>query len=126
MNNENTRDDNPAKRSISVGFFSKMSTKITLLISLIVSVSIIVLIIVATNRATHAMQETYLNYSQNLAEEAAIGVDFATEFGEEAYGGSAMNLAQEAAVSTSQDSSERRSTRHTLRTSQRKQRSLST
>ncbi|MBP5160337.1 MAG: methyl-accepting chemotaxis protein, partial [Lachnospiraceae bacterium] len=99
MNNENTRDDNPAKRSISVGFFSKMSTKITLLISLIVSVSIIVLIIVATNRATHAMQETYLNYSQNLAEEAAIGVDFATEFGEEAYGGSAMNLAQEAAVS---------------------------
>ena len=45
------------------------------------------------------MEETYLNYAQNLAEEAAIGVDFATEFGEKAYGGYAQNLAEEAAVS---------------------------
>ncbi len=78
---------------------SKMSTKITLLISAIVFVNVLLLIIVATNRASSAMEETYLNYSQNLAEEAAIGVDFATEFGEQAYGGYAKNLAQEAAVS---------------------------
>ncbi|MBQ8668082.1 MAG: hypothetical protein IJ526_14680, partial [Lachnospiraceae bacterium] len=76
-----------------------MSSKITLLIGAIVFVVILVLVIVAERRASSAMEETYLNYAQNLAEEAAIGVDFATEFGEEAYGGYAKNLAQEAAVS---------------------------
>ena len=83
----------------TLSFFSKMSTKITLLISAIVLVTVAVQVIVASRRATLAMEETYLNYAQNLAEEAAIGVDFATEFGEQAYGGYAMNLAQEAAVS---------------------------
>ena len=78
---------------------SKMSTKITLLISAIVFAVILVLVIVAESRASKALEDTYLNYAQNLAEEAAIGVDFATEFGEEAYGGYAKNLAQEAAVS---------------------------
>ena len=83
----------------SFKIFSRMSSKITLLISAIVFVVILVLVIVAERRASSAMEETYLNYAQNLAEEAAIGVDFATEFGEEAYGGYAKNLAQEAAVS---------------------------
>ncbi|MBE5850806.1 MAG: methyl-accepting chemotaxis protein [Lachnospiraceae bacterium] len=83
----------------SCKIFSRMSSKITLLISAIVFVVILVLVIVAERRASSAMEETYLNYAQNLAEEAAIGVDFATEFGEEAYGGYAKNLAQEAAVS---------------------------
>jgi len=83
----------------SYKIFSRMSSKITLLISAIVFVVILVLVIVAERRASSAMEETYLNYAQNLAEEAAIGVDFATEFGEEAYGGYAKNLAQEAAVS---------------------------
>ncbi len=87
------------KKGGAIAILSKMSTKITLLISAIVFISFLVLIIVAESRATNAMEETYLNYSQNLAEEAAIGVDFATEFGESAYGGYAMNLAQEAAVS---------------------------
>ncbi|MBO4883048.1 MAG: methyl-accepting chemotaxis protein [Lachnospiraceae bacterium] len=87
------------KKSDKLTFFSKMSTKITLLISAIVFVLVLIEIIVATTRATNAMEETYLNYAQNLAEEAAIGVDFATEFGEKAYGGYAMNLAQEAAIS---------------------------
>ena len=92
----NSRKSAPSSR---FAILSKMSTKITLLISAIVFVTVLVLIIVASNRAAGAMEETYLNYSQNLAEEAAIGVDFATEFGEQAYGGSAKNIAQEAAVS---------------------------
>ena len=87
------------KSNDKLTFFSKMSTKITLLISAIVFVLVLIEIIVATSRSTSAMEETYLNYAQNLAEEAAIGVDFATEFGEKAYGGYAMNLAQEAAIS---------------------------
>ena len=82
-----------------LSFFSKMSTKITFLISAIVLVTVVVQVIVASNRASSAMEQTYLNYAQNLAEEAAIGVDFVTEFGEQAYGGYAKNLAQEAAVS---------------------------
>ncbi len=87
------------KDDIKLSFFSKMSTKITLLISAIVLVLVIIEVAVASKRASDSMEETYLNYAQNLAEEAAIGVDFATEFGEQAYGGYAMNLAQEAAVS---------------------------
>ena len=79
--------------------FSKMSTKITILISVIVFVTVVVQVIVASSRATSTLETTYLNYAQNLAEEAAIGVDFATEFGEEAYGGYAKNLAEEAAIS---------------------------
>ena len=88
----------PAK-SDKLGVMSKMSTKITLLISAIVFVTVLVQVIVASTRATATLEKTYLNYAQNLAEEAAIGVDFATEFGETAYGGYAQNLAQEAAVS---------------------------
>ena len=79
--------------------FDKLSTRITALISAIVLVTVVVLVIIAVNRSSSAMEETYLNYAQNLAEEAAIGVDFATKFGEEAYGGYAMNLAEEAAIS---------------------------
>ena len=82
-----------------LGFFSKMSTKITILISIIVVVAVLAEVLIAVNKSSSAMEETYLNYAQNLAEEAAIGVDFATEFGEKAYGGYAENLAEEAAVS---------------------------
>ena len=82
-----------------IPFFSRMSTKIAFLISAIVLVTVAVQVVVASNRASEAMDTTYLNYAQNLAEEAAIGVDFATEFGEQAYGGYAKNLAQEAAIS---------------------------
>ena len=83
----------------AIPFFARMGTKITLLISAIVLVTVAVLVLLATNRATKTLEETYLNYAQNLAEEAAIGVDFATEFGEQAYGGYAKNLAEEAAIS---------------------------
>ena len=82
-----------------LSLFARLSTRITALISAIVLVVIAVLVIVAVSRSSKAMETTYLNYAQNLAEEAAIGVDFATEFGEKAYGGYAQNLAEEAAVS---------------------------
>ncbi len=81
-----------------LSFFSKMSTKIALLISAVVFVIVIVEVFVASKRASNTMEVTYLNYAQNLAEEAASGVDFATSSGEEAYGGYTKNLAQEAAV----------------------------
>ncbi len=83
----------------NIPFFSKMSTKIALMIGIIVFLTVVVEIIIASTRSSSSMRDTYLNYAQNLAEEAAIGVDFATEFGEEAYGGYAKNLAEEAAVS---------------------------
>ncbi len=83
----------------AIGIFSRMSTKITLFISLIVTVSMIILIIVAGNRASDAMEETYLNYAQNLAEEAAISINFSRQFGETVYKSYAQNLAEEAAKS---------------------------
>ncbi len=82
-----------------ISLFSRMAFKITVLIGAIVFLSILILVIVAEKRASSVMEETYLNYAQNLAEEAANGVDFATQFGEKAYGGYAKNLAEEAAVS---------------------------
>ena len=81
-----------------VGFFSKLSTRITCLISVIVLVAVVVLVIAAVRKSSATMEQVYLNYAQNLAEEAATGVDFATQFGEQAYGGYAKNLAQEAVV----------------------------
>ena len=96
---EHIMKTNAVKGKEELSFFSKMSTKIALLISAIVFVIIIVEVLVASKRASGTMEATYLNYAQNLAEEAAIGVDFATDSGEEAYGGYAKNLAQEAAVS---------------------------
>ncbi len=82
-----------------LSFFSKMSTKIAFLISAMVFVIVIVEVFVASKRASDTMEETYLNYAQNLAEEAASGVDFATDSGQEAYGSYAKNLAQQAAIS---------------------------
>ena len=87
------------KTKNSNSIFAKLSTRITALISAIVLVTVTILILIAVNKSSSAMEETYLNYAQNLAEEAAIGVDFATKFGEEAYGGYAKNLAEEAAIS---------------------------
>ena len=87
------------KEGKGLSFFGRLSTRITLVISIIVFVTTALLVVVAVNQSTTAMENTYLNYAQNLAEEAAIGVDFATEFGEQAYGGYAKNLAEEAAIS---------------------------
>ena len=87
------------KNEGSLSFFSRMSTKIALLISAVVLAVVAVQVVIATKRASRQMESTYLNYAQNLAEEAASGVDFAGELGLEAYGGYAKNLAREAAVS---------------------------
>lgn len=88
-----------AKNGIELPFFSRMSTKIVLMVSVVMVISVVLQIILASDRASKAMEITYLNYAQNLAEESAKAADFAAEFGEEAYGGYAKNLAQEAAVS---------------------------
>ena len=90
---------NQKEKNNKVSFFNKMSNKITLLIAVVVVIAVVIQIISGVNKSRKAMEETYLNYAQNLAEEAAIGVDFATDFGEQAYGGYAMNLAEEAAIS---------------------------
>ncbi|MCR5222214.1 MAG: hypothetical protein K6D90_05050 [Lachnospiraceae bacterium] len=87
------------KQSDGVKTTSKMSTKITLLTSAVVLATVAALVIITTVRSTGTLEQTYLHYSQNLAEGAATAVDFATEFGEQAYGGYTMNLAQEAAIS---------------------------
>ena len=72
-------ENNSVKKSnTNLPILSRMSTKITLLIAVIVLITVIVQVIVASNRAAKAMESTYLNYAQNLAEEAAISVDFAT------------------------------------------------
>jgi hypothetical protein len=46
-----------------------MSTKIALVVSVIVLVAVVAQVIVASSRATSAMEDTYLNYAQNLAED---------------------------------------------------------
>lgn len=99
MTEKNLMRDDLKKNKEKLPFFSKLSSKITLLISAIVLLTVVILVFAAQKKASAEMEETYLNYAQNLAEEAALGVDFATTFGEKAYGGYAMNLAQEAAVS---------------------------
>ena len=85
-------------KSTKVGFLSQMSTKITIVSWLIAVIALMFLVIFSVSKSTKTLTETYKNSALNLAEEAVIGVDFATEFGEQAYGGYAMNLAQEAAV----------------------------
>lgn len=87
------------KEKESLSFFARMSTKITLLICAIVIIAVVILVFGAVRKSSASLETTYLNYAQNLAEESAIGVDFATEFGEQAYGGYTMNLAEEAAIS---------------------------
>ena len=82
-----------------VGLLSRLSTKITLIVCVIILATVFVLVVSGVLRASSAMQTTYLNYSQNLAEETAIGIDFASDLGETAYGGYAKNLAEEAAIS---------------------------
>ncbi len=92
---EKSKTNNDGK----VNFLARLSNKLTALMSAIVIVAVIILVLGAVSKSTDAMEATYLNYAQNLAEEAAIGVDFATDFGEKAYGGYAKNLAEEAAIS---------------------------
>ncbi|MBQ6972305.1 MAG: methyl-accepting chemotaxis protein [Synergistaceae bacterium] len=85
--------------SDNLSFFSRMSTRIAALVVAAVFAVAAVQIVAASRLASRSMESAYLNYARNLAEEAAEGVDFASEYGESAYGGYAKNLAQEAALS---------------------------
>ena len=88
-----------AVKAESVGFFSRLSTKIALFAGIVLFVAVLIQVISGVLNASKSMQTTYLNYALNLAQETVVAVDFATDFGEEAYGGYAKNLAEEAAVS---------------------------
>ncbi len=85
--------------SSNVGFFSRMSTKITWLIIGAVMIPLAIIIIISISETTKTMESTYSTYAMNLAEEAAVGIDFATDSSEGTYGNYAYNLAKEAAVS---------------------------
>lgn len=86
------------KSSKKVNFFAKMGTKVGYLVLAMVLIPIAVLIFMSSGRTTNAMKKTYMAYAQNLAEEAAAGVNFAVEFGEKTYGTYAQNLAQTVAI----------------------------
>ncbi|MCR5330186.1 MAG: methyl-accepting chemotaxis protein [Lachnospiraceae bacterium] len=82
-----------------VGFFSRMSTRIAWLIIGAVMIPLAILISISIGQTTKTMEETYSTYAMNLAEEAAVGIDFATDSSEITYSNYAFNLAKEAAVS---------------------------
>ena len=86
------------KSSKKVNFFAKMGTKVGYLVLAMVLIPIVVLILISSGRTTNAMKKTYMAYAQNLAEEAAAGVNFAVEFGEKTYGTYAQNLAETVAI----------------------------
>ncbi len=87
------------KAAEKVGFFSRLSTRIALFAGGVLLIAVVIQVISGVMSASNAMQDTYLNYALNLAQETAVAVDFATSFGEEAYGGYTKNLAEEAAIS---------------------------
>ena len=85
--------------SSKVSFFNKMSTKISILIIAMIIVPLTILVLVSISQTTKTMEDTYSTYAMNLAQEAAVGIDFATDSSEGTYGNYALNLAEEAAVS---------------------------
>ena len=81
-----------------VGFFNMLSTKITFMVIGAVVIPLAIMIIISTSDTTKTMEDTYGTYAMNLAQEAAIGIDFAASSSEGTYGNYALNLAEEAAV----------------------------
>ncbi len=82
-----------------VPYIHRLSTKIAFIAAAILLVAMAVQVISGVRRATASMEETYLNYALNLAQETATAVDFANTSGESSYGGYTKNLAEEAAIS---------------------------
>ena len=80
-----------------VNFFVKLSSKITYLALLAILVPIVILIVMSVKGTTNTLEETYMSYAKNLAEEAANGIDYGVNLGENTYGVYAQNLAKEAA-----------------------------
>jgi hypothetical protein len=69
-----------AAKAESIGFFSRLSTKIAFFAGGILFVAILIQVISGVLNASKSMQNTYLNYALNLAQETAVAVDFATDF----------------------------------------------
>ena len=77
-----------------VKFMSKMSTKISALVIFMVVIPMTILIVLSIRKTESTMEETYNSYALNLAEEAAVAIDFSTEYGEGIYQNYAQNLAE--------------------------------
>ncbi len=77
-----------------VRFFSKQSTRVGMLIIVLIVIPMVVSTIISVSETTRAMEQTYLNYSLNLAEASAQAVDFVMQYGEGTYGNYAKNLAE--------------------------------
>ena len=86
------------KNSSKVSFLNRMNTKIAMLIVVMIAVPLAIIVLISVSQTKKTMEETYSTYAMNLAEEAAVGIDFATESSEGTYGNYALNLAEEAAV----------------------------
>ena len=79
-------DSKKGGKAENVGFFSRLSTRIALFAGGVLLIAVVIQVISGVMSASKAMQNTYLNYALNLAQETAVAVDFSTSFGEEAYG----------------------------------------
>ena len=77
-----------------VRFFSKQSTRVGMLIIVLIVIPMVVSTIISVSETSRAMEQTYLNYSLNLAEASAQAVDFVKKYGENTYGNYAKNLAE--------------------------------
>lgn len=82
----------------NVNFFVRMGTKIGYMVVAAVVIPIVILIYISNQRTSESMEDTYMSYAKNLAEEAATGVDFSIAFGEGTYGRYAQNMAEEVAI----------------------------
>ena len=92
--NTRTREEiNRKSGSDKVAFCNKLSTRVTYLIIAMVLIPMSILTFVSLNQTTEAMETTYKTYAMNLAQEAAVGIDFATSSSEGTYGNYALNLA---------------------------------
>lgn len=77
-----------------VKILSKMSSKIGYVVIAMVLVPIVIVSLMSIIKSKSTMTDTYKSYAQNLAEEAAVGVDFAVQSGEETYGKYAQNISE--------------------------------
>lgn len=94
-NNSHYKNETGGKDRNSVSFFAKMSTKCAVLVLIMVALTVVSITYLSIVSNTSVLEDTYLTYALNLAEEAAVGVDFASQSGEETYKNYAFNLAEQ-------------------------------
>lgn len=85
------------KNGKKVRFFSRMSTKITMLVVAAILIPLALVIYISIQNTSKTLKDTYMSYAQNLAEEAVSGIDFAVDLGETTYGNYAMDMAEDLA-----------------------------